>query len=142
VLLLPPAAFPRPSEALREELARSWTAGPVVEVLPPALDSELVLMLSQEPPGACAERLVALAADPRLAGKLLGGWCLAGALRPDVPASIVARGGLAGLGMASSDFVDVRRAPRLLASYAGALRSPLHATSRVEGIDGPFLWYF
>ena len=128
--------------ALRESLARSWSVGPVVDALPEAVATDLIVVVSQEPPAACAARVSALSSDPRMRGKLLGAFCLAGPLRPDVPASIAAGGGLAGLGVASSDFVDVRRAGEHLAAFAESLASPTLASGRIEQVEGPFLWYF
>ena len=142
VLLLPPDGFVGRSSALREELAAVWTVGPVVDALPDGLEATLVVAVSDEPPGLCGSRVQDLAGQPVMEGKLLAAWCLAGGMRPDVPAGVVAGGKLAGLGVASSTLVDRRRTIEDLAAFGRSLASPLNEGGRVEQLDGPFLWFF
>jgi hypothetical protein len=142
VLLLPPDGFVGRSSALRDELAAAWTVGPVVEALPDRLEATLVVAISDEPPGLCASRVSDLAGQPVMEGKLLAAWCLAGGMRPDVPAGVVTGGGLAGLGVASSTLVDRRRTVEDVAALDRSLASPLSQGGRIEQLDGPFLWFF
>jgi hypothetical protein len=142
VLLLPPDGFVGRSSALREELAAVWTVGPVVDALPDGLEATLVVTVSDEPPGLCASRVKELAGQPAMEGKLLAAWCLAGGMRPDVPAGVVAGGKLAGFGVASSTLVDRRHTIEDLAAFDRSLASPLNDGGRIEQLDGPFLWFF
>ena len=142
VLLLPPDGFVGRSSELREALAAAWSVGPVVDALPDRLDAALVVTVSDEPPGLCASRLRDLAEQPAMEGKLLAAWCLAGGMRPDVPAGLVDGGRLAGLGVASSTLVDRRHTVEELAAFARALASPLNEGGRIELVEGPFLWFF
>ncbi len=142
MLLLPADGFAGRSRALRASLAASWSVGPVVETLPERVDASLVVTVSDEPPGLCAARIRTLADAKALEGKLLAAWCLAGPLRPDVPASVVTEGGLAGLGIASSTLVDRRRTVDALTAFDRALASPLNTDVRIERVEGPFLWFF
>jgi hypothetical protein len=142
VLLLPSDAFAGRSGELRAALAAAWSVGPVVDALPETVDASMVVTVSDDPPGRCASRIQGLADDPAMEGKLLAAWCLAGAMRPDVPAGVVTSGRLAGLGVASSTLVDRRHSVDVLAAFDRALASPLNADSRIERLEGPFLWFF
>ncbi len=141
-LVLPAEGFAGPAEGLRAMLAAAWSAGPVTETLPAEIDTRVVVMVSDEPPSGCASRLRGIAADPLMEGKLLAGWCLAGDLRPDLPAALLDDSGLAGFGVATSSIVDLRRSVDELAAFAAALSSPSNVDRRIEQIDGPFLWFF
>ena len=142
MLVLPSDSFAGRSGELREVLANAWSAGPVVDALPESVDASLVVVVSDEPPGLCASRIQGLAGDPAMDGKLLAAWCLAGEMRPDVPALVMTNGGLSGLGVASSTLVDRRHTVDVLAAFDRALASPLNADSRIEQLEGPFLWFF
>jgi hypothetical protein len=142
-LVLPRSAFSGGAEqALREALARSWGSGPVIDEWTGQTDTALVVVASAEPPGICAARLASMASDPAMEGRLLAGWCLSGEIRSDAAPSLLSSGGLAGLGLATSTVVDMRRAASALGEFSTALSSPMHADGRVEGLPGPFLWFF
>ncbi len=139
LLLLPENGFPRSAARLREDLAAAWTAGGVVSALPARVEPDLVVLVSQEPPEVFARRLRRLSREPAMRGKLLAAWCLSGPVRPDLPASILAEGGLAGLGLAEPSVVLVRAAPQRLGRLATALRED---ERRVERLPGPFVWFY
>jgi hypothetical protein len=142
LLLLPSEGFRGEATALRDALERGWEAGPVADELPAEIESPLVVMVSNEPPSICASRLRRLSGAPVMKGKLLAGWCLAGEMRPDIPASLINEGALAGFGIAGSTIFDLRNAPEALAEFGQSVTNPLHAGSRVEQLGGPFLWFF
>ena len=142
LLLLPRDGFVEGAGELRDALEAAWTAGPVVDAMPESLDASLVVVVSDEPPGLCSTRVSDLAEHPAMQGKLLAAWCVAGSMRPDVPARVVSDGGLAGLGVASSTLVDRRHAVEDLAAFGRALASPINVGGRIEQIEGPFLWFF
>ncbi|HXV77203.1 MAG TPA: hypothetical protein VD788_12875 [Candidatus Polarisedimenticolaceae bacterium] len=142
LLLVPDGAFVGRDERLRAELIRRFRSGPVVPTLPAVPTSSLIILVSDEPIGLCSSRLARLAADPQLAGKLLAGWCLAGELRPDVPSSLLARGGLGAVGIASSAPVDLRHAVATLDTLSSVLGAGELVGRRVETLPGPFVWYY
>jgi hypothetical protein len=142
LLLIPDGAFAGKNGSIRQELTRRWSAGPVVPVLPRKLQSKLVVMVSDEPPGLCASRLARLASDPIMSGKLLAGWCLTGELRADLPPSLIRPAGIAALGVAASAPIDLRLAVQTLEELSVALSGPVDETRRVEALPGPFLWFF
>jgi len=142
MLLLPREGFRGQAASLRDALERGWVAGPVADELPAEIDSPLVVLVSDEPPSICASRLRRLSGAPVMQGKLLAGWCLAGELRPDIPASLINEGKLAGFGIAGSTIIDLRNAPEALAAFGQSVTSPLLAGGRVEQLGGPFLWFF
>jgi len=75
-------------------------------------------------------------------GKLLLAWPLGGPVRPDLPASLLSEGNLAGLALA--EYTQIGR-PRVLEAI-GALRAALASAPapgrRPEDLPGPFLWHF
>jgi len=142
MLLLPSDGFAGRSGELRAALAAAWSVGPVVDALPGTVDASIVVTVSDDPPGLCASRIQDLADAPAMEGKLLAAWCLAGGMRPDVPAGVVTNGRLAGLGIASSTLVDRRHTVDILTAFDRALASPMNADSRIERLEGPFLWFF
>ena len=75
-------------------------------------------------------------------GKLLAAWCLSGPVREDLPASLLADGGLAGLGLAEASYVGRRNAVRHVGELSRALAGAAASDARVEELSGQFLWYF
>jgi hypothetical protein len=142
LLLLPDRAFSGLTAGYRDRLARAWGAGPLDSALPEALDAELVILVSGEPPGLLARRLRELSRDPRLQGKALAVWGLLAPLRRDLPAALLAEGNLAALGLAPSDVVATRRAVTELQVYGEALRRESSGGQRPELLPGPFLWFY
>jgi len=132
LLLLPDRAFSGLTAGYRDRLARAWGAGPLASALPEALDAELVILVSGEPPGLLARRLRELSRDPRLQGKALAVWGLLAPLRRDLPAALLAEGNLAALGLAPSDVVATRRAVTELQVYGEALRRESSGGQRPE----------
>lgn len=140
LLVLPPDAFPQTATAMHTGLAQAWTAGRVSAQADP-VDETLVLVVSAEAPGSFATRLLAIAEQPEMKGKLLAGWCLAGPMRDDLAPWILERTAVAGLGLAEGSVVSRRDANEHLRTIVQALKSH-GATDRVESIPGPFLWHF
>jgi len=138
VLWLPGDGFPGPAARLRDGMRRAWRAGPVVSAFPSDAATSLIVLVSGEAPDRLAARLRSLARDPAMSGKLLAVWPLAGDLRPDLPASLLGEGRLAGLGMADRSVVGQRDAAGALSRMSAALSG----STRVEGLPGPFLWFF
>jgi hypothetical protein len=141
-LLLPEDAFPGATKAFRQTLAESWRAGDVAATLPQQIEPSLVILVSHESPGLLARRLRTLSRDPSLRGKLLAVWSMGGPVRGDLPALLLAEGGLlAGFGLAEWSVVGQRTAMEQLTTMGGAL-SAAAPDLRVEQLPGPFLWYF
>jgi len=146
-LLLPDEGFPVPFARLRGELADAWSAGPVVSSLPerlrPARKGEsLVVLVSAEAPALFARRLRRLAEDPRMEGRTLAAWTLAGPVRADLPVALLSGGRLAALGLADGSVVGLRSAASRLRGLSAALAAAADDQTRVEELDGPFLWFF
>jgi hypothetical protein len=141
-LVLPAAGFPQGAGALRTGLEQAWQAGPVVGDLSEAPQGELVVLISAEPPGLFAARLRELARSPALEGKLLAAWSLSGPVRQDLPASLLAEGKLAGLGLAEAGVVERRWVVGSLGALSRALAAAGESAPRVERLPGPFTWFF
>jgi hypothetical protein len=142
VLLLPSDAFSAKQSVVRQSLVSLWRAGPVTEALPPRVDADLVVLVSDEPPGLCASRVARLAAEPAMRGKLLAAWCLSGAPRPDIAPALLGPSGVAGLGVAAAEPIDLRVVPGTLESWSRVLGQAAERAPRVEQLPGPFVWYF
>jgi hypothetical protein len=126
---------------LRRQLEQAWRAGPVADGLPADSDVDLVVLVSAEAPGPFAVRLRELARESAMEGRLLAAWSLAGPVRQDLPASLLAEGRLAGLGLAEATLVGRRAALEQLAALGRSL-SEARGEHRVERLGGPFLWFF
>jgi hypothetical protein len=111
--------------------------GQVVPSLPARVDAPLVVVVSGEPPALFAARLRQIARTPAMAGKLLAAWSLAGPIRPDLPASLLGEGRLAGIGIAEGELVGRRDVSGELERLSQSL-----GERRAEHLAGPFLWYF
>ncbi len=109
-----------------------------MSALPSDAATSLIVLVSGEAPDRLAARLRSLARDPAMSGKLLAVWPLAADLRPDLPASLLGEGRLAGLGMADRSVVGQRDAAGALSRMSAALSG----STRVERLPGPFLWFF
>jgi hypothetical protein len=142
LLLLPERAFSGVPAGSRDRLAQAWGPGPVASVLPEALDADLVILVSGEPPGLLAARLRELSRDPRLNGRALGVWGLLAPLRRDLPAALLAEGNLVALGLAPPDVVGTRQAVTELQAIGETLRSESSGGRRPELLPGPFLWFY
>jgi hypothetical protein len=141
VLLLPEAAFSGSSAALREELAASWKTGDVVDSLPAASTSPVVILISAEPVGLCASRVRELAVSPALKDRYLAVWCLSGRLREEFPRAVLEAGNLAALGVAENSVVGLREAPAQIAEL-GSVFGDSDRPARVEHLPGPFFWFY
>ena len=142
VLILPSGAFPGAARSLRDELAASWEGGRVEADLSPAEAPALVVVASAEAPGLLGARLRRLARTGALRGRLLAVYALRGPLRADLPASLLAEGNLAGLGVAEAPPTGIVQVEASLRSLAAALAEPAGVDRRVEDLPGPFLWFF
>lgn len=118
-----------------------WNPARVVDRLPARKVPSLVVVASDEPPAILARRLRRLARDPRMEGRLLAVYALAGPVRADLPAGLLAEGLLAGVGIAEFSPVDGPVATRELAALGAALADTGRDT-RVEDLPGSVLWYF
>jgi len=141
-LVLPASGLLQSAGSLREELEKAWQAGPVVGDLSEAPQGDLVVLISADPPGLFAARLRELARSPALEGKLLAAWSLSGPVRQDLPASLLAEGKLAGLGLAEAGVVERRQVVDSLGALSRALAAAGESDPRVERLPGPFTWFF
>jgi hypothetical protein len=142
ILLVPDDAFPSLAEPMKDRLAGEWRSGQIVPVLPKKVPGRLVVLVSAEAPARLGERLRSLANDPRMSGKLLAVLSLSGSIRQDLPASLLADGRLAGIGIAQSGPEGWERLARGMGEFSGALAEGPSTIERVESVRGPFLWYF
>jgi hypothetical protein len=74
-------------------------------------------------------------------GKLLAVYSLAGPVRLDLPASLLAEGNLAGVGVAEASPGGVAGIARELADFAGALDEARGGVG-VERLPNPFVWFY
>ncbi len=142
LLLAPEDAFPASSARLRAELTGAWKSGPVAAAPPAKVASNVVVLASAEPPALLGARLRNLAPSPALKGKLLAVLSFGGPIRRDLPASLLAEGGLAALGVAEAPPAGQSRWMHDLLEFDAALVKPAAADRRVEDVPGPFLWYY
>lgn len=122
-----------PPARMLERLRAEWPAGE----LPERFDEALVVYVTAAGDAEAARDLEALAADPRMRGKLLAVWPLQARLRPELPARLL-ESGLAGVGIAEPRLTALRDAASDLVGMREALASGL----RVEAVADPFLWHF
>jgi hypothetical protein len=139
-LILPADGFPAPRSGLRDEIAAAWTAGEVTASLP-TKPAALVVLVSGESPTRLAERLRALSRDPAMKGKLLAVYSLGGPVRIDLPASLLADGNLAGVGIAVASPVGIDRTATEMGEMARALGQG-EEKIRAERLPGPFVWFY
>jgi len=142
LLLLPEDAFPGLVAGVRGELARGWRAGKVASELPVGKAPDLVVLVSGEAPGLLGARLHDLAGREALRGRLLAVYSLAGPLRPDLPAHLMAEGRLAGLGVAEALPVGLPRLMERVLEFGRRLGSTSGRELRIEDVPGPFVWFF
>ena len=142
LLLLPDGAFPGPAAGLREKLVSVWKGGDVVSSLPAGRTTGLVVLVSAEAPGLLGDRLRRLARDPAMSGKTLAVWPLGGAVRADLPASLLAEGNLAAVGLADWTPIGLPRTFDAIASLGAALSAPGAQGRRVEDLPGRLLWFY
>ncbi len=148
-LLLPEGGFPPPASAVESALRAAWTSGPTVPSLPApgaaGTVPELVVLVSSEGAAPLAERVLALAKDPSLKGRLLAVLSLAAPLRPDLAARLLGEGNLAGVGLVAWGGVGLPGAVDAIRALDGALaaaRATPATPRRVEELAGPFTWFF
>jgi hypothetical protein len=142
LLLAPEDAFPGSSGALRTELTRGWKTGAVVAAVPAQVSTNLLVLVSAEPPALLGTRLRSLSRDPALRGRLLAVLSFGGPIRRDLPASLLSEGGLAGLGIAEAPPAGQPRWLRELMAFGEALAGSGAQGRRIEDLPGPFLWRF
>jgi hypothetical protein len=140
LLLLPDDGFPGAADR-REGLAEAWRGLPVGTTLDDGDVPELIVLVSAESPARFGARLQALARSPAMQGKLLAAWSLAGPVREDLPAVMLAEGKLAGVGLAPTSVFELRAAADRLAEMRAALLRTKGPT-RPERVAGPFVWHF
>jgi hypothetical protein len=131
-VLAPEGAFPSQAAVLRSGLA----------ALPEVTGAPLVVIVSAEGPGVLGKRLRALANDPAFAGKILAVASLGGPLRADLPASLLAEGGLAGLGVFDAGPVGLQRSIDEIVRFAKTASGEGSKGRRVEELPGPFTWFY
>lgn len=142
VLLLPEGGFPPPFDGLEKPLESSWSGGPVVSSLPSSKLSDLVVLVSGEAPALLAARLREMARSPSMKGKLLAVYSLSGPVREDLPASLLAEGNLAGLGLAVAPPVGLPGVVEQVGALDGALAAGRRRKARIEKASGLFLWFY
>jgi hypothetical protein len=141
LLLLPDGGFPAPWQALGDELASSWTAGPVASTLP-GKPPDLVVLVSAEAPALLGARLREISRRPEMRGRLLAVVTPRGAVRSDLPASLLAEGVLDGFGLAESAPVGLPGIAREIGEFGRSLEQARRAKRAVERVPGPFVWFY
>lgn len=131
-VVAPESAFPAQAAALRSSLLN----------LPDAAGAALVVIVSAESPGVLGRRLRALALDPAFAGKTLAVASLGGPLRADLPASLLAEGRLAALGVYDAGPIGFSRSIEEIVGFARRAGSDGSKGLRVEELAGPFTWFY
>jgi len=143
-LVLAEDAFPGTASALGQRLAAAWKAGPVVPAIAQTAGGSpaLIVLVSAEAPAALGDRLRELSRSAAMKGRLLAVWPLGGPVRADLPASLLAEGNLAGLGVAEYSPLGAARVEADLSALSSALASPDRGRKRPEDLPGRLLWYF
>jgi hypothetical protein len=131
-LLAPEDAFPWPARTLRSSLDK-------IAAQPAA---KLVLVVSAESPGVLGKRLRQLATDPQLDGKSLAVVSCGGPLRGDLPASLLAEGHLAAIGIYEAGPVGLTKSLALVSGWADAAIGEAAKGRRAEEVAGPFTWFY
>jgi hypothetical protein len=132
-VLAPEGAFPAQAAALRSGLAG---------LADHSATASFVVLVSAESPGVLGRRLRDMATDPAFAGNTLAVAALGGPLRADLPASLLAEGRLAGLGVYDTGPVGFQRSIDEIVRFAKTLSSDGAKGRRVEEVAGPFTWYY
>ncbi len=140
VVVLPKDAFPGLAASLRDGIARVFPAGTIAEDVPATLTAPLVVLVSHEAPDLFAARLRRLARRPALRGKILAAWSLAGPVRDDLSAWVLAESEVAALGLGEPTPLPLRSVENRLRAFAEALRAS--PGTKVERVAGPFLWFY
>jgi len=102
----------------------------------------LVVLVSGEAPGLLGRRLRELARDPALKGSILAVAPLGGPIRADLPASLLAEGQLAAIGIADELPLNPAAAADRVRAWAAIAGDPASKGKRAEQIPGPFTWYY
>jgi hypothetical protein len=122
LLLAPADAFPGASAGLRRDVERAWGKGPIAESLPSRKLPDLVVLASAEAPAVLAERALALASDPRLAGRHLAVLSLSGALPATLAVDLLDRGA-AGVALSADSAAALGVLATALASAGKGVRA-------------------
>jgi hypothetical protein len=138
VLVLPKDGFFPPRTSVRDRLRVAWSAGAVTSELPDK-PTDLVVLVSGEPPARLGDRLRRISRQPRMKGKLLAVYSLSGPIRVDLPASLLAEGVLAGVGLAAASTVGSDRVVDDIAAMAHAIKD---GPSTAHGASDRFVWFY
>jgi hypothetical protein len=131
--MAPADAFPAQAVRLRSGL----------EALPgTAASAKLVVVVSAEAPGVFGRRLRALSLSPEFAGKTVAAVSLGGALRADLPASLIADGQFAAFGVVDAGPLGLARTVADVAGWARLAGSDAAKGRRPEDVAGPFTWFY
>lgn len=141
-LLLPEEGFPGASSDLRAAIAGAWKGGASGKSLAEGAGAALVVLVSAEDPALLGARLRDLARSGAMKGRLLAVWPLAGPIRPDLPASLLAEGNLAGLGIVEYSPIGSGRAAEQIGALGSALASSAERQKRPEDLPGPLVWFY
>lgn len=142
LVLAPDDAFPGLAAAAGDSLRRRLPAERTARSLPDGSLPGLVVLVSGESPSVLAARVRSVAADPRMAGRLLGVVALGDPARADLPAAILAETGVAGLAWLEAGPVDWKAVPDDLARFLEAVDKTGDRGGRYDAIPGPFVWYY
>jgi len=135
-----PVAVLAPDDAFPAQAA-SFRAG--LKGLPEAAGSaNLIVVVSAEAPGVFGRRLRALASNPEFSGKAVAAVSLGGALRPDLPASLLAEGKLAALGVLDAGPLGLAGTVADVAGWIRQAAGDAAKGRRPEDVLGGFTWYY
>ena len=141
-LLLPEDGFPGASSDLRARIAAGWKAGESGKTLAEGAGASLVVIVSAEDPALLGARLRELAHSDAMKGRLLAVWPLAGPIRGDLPASLLAEGRLAAIGIVEYSPIGTGRIVEQIAALGNALGAPAARQGRPEDLPGPLVWFY
>jgi len=141
-LLLPESGFPGASADLRAKIAAAWKGGGTGKSLAEAGNASLIVLVSAEDPTLLGARLRELARSDAAKGRLLAVWPLAGPIRPDLPASLLAELKLGAIGIVEYSPIGIGRVVEQVGALGSALASPAARQARPEDLPGPLTWFY
>ena len=116
-----------------------WAAAP--KLGGPVLVADEVVV-SSDSPSVLGRRLHEIAARPDAKGRILAVVSLAGPLRSDLPAALLAEGNLAAVGLADEGLLDPAAAREWVKTWAESAKAPASKGKRPEELPGPFTWFY
>ena len=127
---------------LRGRLAQAWKGGGAGKSITESDGAPLVVLVSAEDPALLGARLRELARSGAMKGRFLAVWPLGGPIRPDLPASLLAEGKLAAIGIADYSPIGTGRVVEQITGLGGALGGAAGRSGRPEDLPVALVWYY